>query len=98
MVSYSSIFGGRVAALLFFAAYRDHQELRVLLLIDGLGTPFAHLPWRAVPGKNAQGYSTIGVSSSFIFFSPSNFLAMFGSEGSKLLNSRLNLQLVVPYR
>ena len=34
--------------------------------------------------------------SSFTFFNPNSFLAILGRDGSKLLNSRLNLQLVVP--
>ncbi|HXQ37898.1 MAG TPA: hypothetical protein VN843_28080 [Anaerolineales bacterium] len=27
----------------------------------GLGMPFAHLPWRAVPGTNTHGYSTTDI-------------------------------------
>ena len=44
--------------------YRDHSLTKVniltTLLLDtfGLDTGFAHLPWQAVPGKNAQPYST----------------------------------------
>jgi hypothetical protein len=39
---------------------------KLFQLFVGFDMPFAHLPWRAVPGTNAQDYSTNGILLNFL--------------------------------